>query len=342
MIEKPTNNSISGSKPPVFKKKLPWKQYGEVLKASYDKLVKRKNGDIKSLKTRWKSFNSIGINGIEWQSLIVIGARPGVGKTFVAATIARDLQELNKDQDFNVLHFQFEMLAENMGIRELSAGTSLDIRYIQSAEDDGMKPLNPADLLKLKKYSEENVGRKEYIVDLPMSVEQMRNTIVAFYEHNNRRPIVITLDHTLLIKQGASEKSKQITLQNLSVMLTEMKNRYPVTFIILSQLNRTIDDAERQKPGTLGNFPTEADIYGSDWLMQCADVVIAYNRPAKYNLSLYGPMKYTIMPTDKFLLAAHVLKNRFGEMSIQWYQADYSTMSLVEAVEPYTKAKFSS
>lgn len=340
MIEQPTT-SATGDKN-SSSKKYPWKQYGEVLLQSYDKLVKRKKGEIKSLKTRWKSFNSIGINGIEWQSLITIGARPGVGKTFVAATIARDLQELNKDQDFNVLHFQFEMLAENMGIRELSAGTGLNIRYIQSAEDDGMKPLDWEDLTKLRTYSEKHSERKEFIVDTPMTVDQMKSTIIAFYETHERRPIVITLDHTLLIKQSPTERNKQITLQNLAVMFTEIKNRYPVTFIVLSQLNRTIDEAERQRPGTLGNYPTEADIYGSDWLMQCSDVVIAYNRPAKYNLSMYGPLKYHIMPHDKYLLAAHVLKNRFGELSVQWYNADYSTMSLVEAPEPDKKAKFSS
>lgn len=340
MIEKPTTKPSEGAAI-TGSKKYPWKPYSEVLKASYEKLVRRKNGEIKSLKTRWANFNSIGINGIEWQSTVVIGARPGVGKTFVAATISKDVQELNKDQDFNVLHFQFEMLAENMGIRELSAGTNLDIRYIQSAEDDGMPPLDWADLTKLRLYSEAHAERKEYIIDIPMTVEQIKSTIISFYEANGRRPVLITLDHTLLIKQDRHEKDKQITLQNLSVMLTEVKNRYPITFIILTQLNRSIDDPERQKPGTLGNYPNEGDLYGSDWLMQGADVVIAYNRPAKYNLSMYGPLKHLIRPVDKFLLAGHVLKNRFGNLSVQWYNADYSTMSLEEAPEPDTREKFS-
>jgi replicative DNA helicase len=273
--------------------------------------------------------------------LIVIATRPGVGKTLIANTIARDIQELNKDQDFNVLHFQVEMLAQNLGIRELSAGTNLNVRYIQSAEDDGMPKLTTMDLAKLQKYADSQDGRNEYIIDISMTVAQMKDTIVKFYEFMGKKPIVITLDHTLLIKQAASETSRQITLQNLSVMLTEMKNRYPVTFIILSQLNRSIDEAERQKPGQLSNYPTDADVYGSDFLMQCADVMIAYNRPAKYNLSSYGPLRYIITPTDKYLLAMHVLKNRFGSIGVHWYKADYPTMSLQEAPEPSQKAKFS-
>jgi hypothetical protein len=62
--------------------------------------------------------------------------------------------------------------------------------------------------------------------------------------------------------------------------------------------------------------------------------MIAYNRPAKYNLSLYGPLKYIIQPDDKYLLAMHVLKNRFGDTGIQWYKAEYALMTIVEAKAP--------
>ena len=76
-------------------------------------------------------------------------------------------------------------------------------------------------------------------------------------------------------------------------------------------------------------------VYGSDFLLQCADVMIAFNRPAKYNLGLYGPNKYVI--DDKFLLAMHILKNRFGDVGIQWYRAEYAKMTIVEAATPSTR-----
>lgn len=311
----------------------PWKKIGDVLQDSISYIEKKAIGTIKSLKTRWKQFNSIGLNGIEWQSLWVIAARPGVGKTLIAATIARDLPKLNTDQDFAILHFQFEMLGRNMGIRELSSANNLDVRYIQSAEDDGMPPLSKTDLDRLKRYADQQTNREEYIIDKVCSVAQMKEFIQGFYNEKGK-PFVVTLDHTLLVKQGASENNRQQTLQNLATMMTEVKNNLPVTFIVLTQLNREIDDAERQKPGKLTNYPTEADVYGSDYLLQCADVMIAYNRPAKYNLAQYGPQKFAIEPKDKYLLAAHVLKNRFGLTSIQWYKADYATMSIDEAPTP--------
>ena len=311
----------------------PWRKYSDILEESLEYVAKRARKEIVSLKTSWEGFNKIGLNGIEWQSLYVLAARPGVGKTLIAATIARALQENNKDQDFMVLHFQFEMLGRNMGVRELSASNNIDIRYLQSAQDDGMPPLTKGDYEKLSTYVGKQKNRKEFVIDKSMTVPDMANAIRMFYAEY-RKPFVVTLDHTLLVRQAPAEPSKQVTLQNLATMLTEMKNKLPVTFIILTQLNREIDNAERQKPGKLENYPTEADVFGSDYLLQCADVMIAYNRPAKYNISRYGPQKYIIGPSDKYLLAMHVLKNRFGETSIQWYKADYAKMEVVEAYEP--------
>jgi len=326
-FSKPTN-VVNTTTVPV---KKPWKRYGDVMQESIDYVKKRASGSIKSLKTQWIQFNKIGLNGIEWQSLYVIAARPGVGKTLIASSITRHLQRINKDQNFAVLHFQFEMLGRNMAIRELSGASGMNIRQIQSAQDDGLPPLGEAEIKKLAEYASEQRMREEYIVDKALTVNQMEEIIIGFFRDVNK-PFVITLDHTLLVKQGASETSKMHTLQNLSTMMTEMKNKLPVTFIVLTQLNREIDDAERQRPGALGNYPTEADVFGSDYLLQCADVMIAYNRPAKYNISMYGPQRYQI--DNKNLLAAHVLKNRFGETSIQWYNAQYETMSIVETPAP--------
>ena len=313
-----------------------WKHYSDVMNEGLIYIHNRATGHSKSLRTQWKQFNIIGLNGVEWHSLYVIGARPGVGKTLIASSLTRELQNLNPDQDFAVLHFQFEMLGRNMALRELSSANNMNIRYLQSAKDDGMPPLSSTDFDKLKAYAHANKGRKEFIIDKALTVNEMQSALIQFYK-KVEKPFVVTLDHTLLVKQSGSEKSKQETLNNLAVMMAEMKNKLPVIFLILTQLNREIDDAERQKPGQLSNFPTEKDVFGSDALLQCADVMIAFNRPAKYNLQLYGPQQFMITPSDKYLLAMHVLKNRYGEVGIQWYRADYAKMTVDEADEPNCK-----
>jgi replicative DNA helicase len=332
---------VAGAKPMAptsASSKAPWKKYTDIMQQGLDYIQSRAKGEIKSLKTQWAGFNSIGLNGIEWQSLYVIAARPGVGKTLIAASLTRELQNLNKDQDFAVLHFQFEMLGRNLALRELSSANKLNIRYLQSAGDDGMPAMTATDFKKLQDYTLTQTHRQDYVIDSAMTVLEMKKAIFDFYKEV-RKPFVITLDHTLLVKQSGGETNRQVTLQNLATMMTEMKNALPVTFIVLTQLNREIDDPERQKPGNLSNYPTEADVYGSDFLHQCADVMIAYNRPAKYNLSLYGPQRFVITPHDKYLLAMHVLKNRFGETGIQWYKAEYALMTIVETDTPMQQPK---
>lgn len=68
-----------------------------------------------------------------------------------------------------------------------------------------------------------------------------------------------------------------------------------------------------------------------DQLLMCADVLIAFHRPGKYNIRLYGPFKYEVGQYD---IAAHVLKNRYGNVGIHWYTAEYHTMTLKEIDEP--------
>ena len=59
-------------------KPKPWKKFGDIMRESVNYLEKRKVGGTKSLKTQWDGFNSIGLNGIEWNSLYVCASRPGV------------------------------------------------------------------------------------------------------------------------------------------------------------------------------------------------------------------------------------------------------------------------
>lgn len=313
----------------------PWRKYFDVMHESVDYVEKRKNGEIKSIKTPWKQFNSIGMNGIEWGKFYSIASRPGVGKSLITGELTRNLLKLNPEEVFSVLNFQFEMLGIDLAAREFSAVSKKGLREILSAHDPDLPPLTDEFITKLRNYAKRQVNRQEYIVDKAMTVSQMSDTIDKFYMAY-RKPIIITLDHTLLIKKSASEKTRQETLENMSTAFIEKKNKLPISFIVLTQLNRTIDNADRQKPGNLSNYPTPEDVYGSDFIMQSSDVVLAYNRPAKYHLATYGPEKFIIEPTDKYLIACHRMKDRLGgkEGHIDWYEANYPTMSLLEREAP--------
>ena len=78
-------------------------------------------GDIKSLRTPWPKFNDATTDGIEWNTITVIGGRPASGKTLIVEQIVRESFKLNPAEDFRVLQFKFEMLARSSAIREYSS-----------------------------------------------------------------------------------------------------------------------------------------------------------------------------------------------------------------------------
>lgn len=277
---------------------------------------KRQSGEIKSLKTPWSKFNEVSMDGLEWNSLTVIAGRPGSGKTLIGSMISREAFALNPDQDFCVLDFQFEMLARNIALREISGHTGINVRQLSSV---GTK-LNNEDLDAAIRYCEANKLKEVYTFERPISVDAMREKIYEFYRLK-KKPIVITIDHSLLLKKSASEKDRIETLYNLGNMLAETRRQLPVCFIVLSQLNREIETTERLKPGSIGNFVKDSDIFGADALLQFTDILIGINRPAKYGLNVYGPEK---IPVDINTLAIHFLKVRNGDPRLTMFKAEFA------------------
>ena len=84
-------------------------------------MVKRQSGEEKSIYTPWPKFNDATTDGLEWNTLTVIGGRPGSGKTLIKDQIIRESFDLNPNDDFRVLEFQFEMVGRTSALREFSS-----------------------------------------------------------------------------------------------------------------------------------------------------------------------------------------------------------------------------
>ena len=93
--------------------------FNEALKYMY----RRQTGEEKSIYTPWPKFNDATTDGLEWNTLTVIGGRPGSGKTLIKDQIVRESFILNPADKFRVLEFQFEMVGRTSAIREFSSIT---------------------------------------------------------------------------------------------------------------------------------------------------------------------------------------------------------------------------
>jgi replicative DNA helicase len=308
-----------------------WKSQKEGLKESLDYLKGRKEGVITSIKTPWSKFNDATTDGLEWNTLTVVAGRPGSGKTLIKDQIIREAFVLNPNEVFNVLEFQLEMLARMSAVREYSAVLSKSYKYLCSADGE----LSEEDLQRCYEYAKKKVNLPIDIVEDAITAEEFKTVIEAYMEEKKvlgkHVKTIITLDHSILLKKKHGQQRLD-ALAELGDVLTDLKRKYPILFIILSQLNRNIDNPERNEDGKYGNYVLDSDIFGGDAMLQHADTVIGINRPAKQKIRFYGPDKFII--EDETVLVMHFLKCRNGDTRMSFFKAEFNKMRITESETP--------
>lgn len=310
-----------------------WKSKKQAFQEGIDYLKGRLKGDITSIKTPWSKFNDATTDGLEWNTITIIGARPATGKTLIVDKIVNEAFRLNPTENFRVLQFQFEMLGRAQAIREFSSVTGYSYKQLCSA--DRTTPITYSTINKCAEYATNSTNPID-IVDESCTVNEFKIIIEKYLEAHKKEvdgkieytKTIITVDHSILFR----ESDKHAMLYHLGEVLTELKKKYPVMFIILSQLNRNIENLERLEEGKYGNYIVSSDIFGADAIMQHADSVIGINRPGKQKIRYYGPERYLI--EDENTLVFHFLKVRNGDTRMSFFKAEFEKMNISEMETP--------
>jgi replicative DNA helicase len=324
----------------------PWESQKKGYQEALSYIHARREGLITSFKTPWIKVNDAGVNGFEWQSLTVIGGRPGTGKTLIKDQIVREGFEVNSGQTIRVLEFQFEMVARASKVREFSSAIKKPYKYVCSADENDKLSLE--DFKLLHDHSKKMVNIDKFPVDIvenPCTIENFKKIVTDYMETysqiiNDKKVYVntvVTVDHSNLFKKSKSEHSKTDMLYNLGEAITNLKKRYPIAFIVLSQLKREVESPERNEDGKYGNYILETDLLGGDALFQHADLVIGVNRPAKKYIKYYGPDRYII--DDESILVWHFLKCRNGDTRMSFFKALFEQMKVLEMNTPGVHVK---
>lgn len=326
------------------KNKPTWKNQREAFQDSLRYMQGRKKGEIKSFKTPWPKVNDATTDGFEWSSTTVIGGRPATGKTLIKDQIIREGFKLNAGENFRVLEFQFEMVARTSAIREYSAVIGRSYKYLCSA--DGK--ISDEHLNMCYEYAKERVKYPIDVVEEPCTVSEFEQIVHEYMEHHAiaddegkkiYKNTIVTLDHSLLLKKDKAngESNKNDMLYAFGETVTSLKRIYPIHFIILSQLNRAIDNPERNEDGKYGNYILASDLFAADALLQHADTVIGLNRPGNQKIKFYGPDRYII--DDDTVLVMHFLKCRNGDTRMSFFRTEFSKMKISEMPTPPTQEK---
>jgi replicative DNA helicase len=300
-------NQIQNTEKPFYKT-LEYKHISQPTDDIVEYIEDRKYGRIHSLKTRWTKLNNRINGGIEANSIYVISGISGSGKSSFANSLETDLIDLNPNENIVILNFSFEMLSPRQVGRKLSYKLKQTTQELYSGIYG--QRLSDEDLLRVKEETEKIKQYPIYYVDTPGTVEEIKNTIIAFQKEHKNKWLVIILDHTLLTKavQGFNDRQTLVHLQN---MFLEVKKYYKNTIIELTQLNRSIEDDNRVINPSM-HYPQRSDLSSSDAIFQSADVVMVLHRPEILGIELYGLRNIPVK--NKVFL--HLLKNREGEPAI--------------------------
>ena len=278
-----------------------------------DYIDNRRHGIIKSLRTRWPKFNRQCMGGIEPNVIYSICGISGSGKSSFANSLETDLFEINTNENFVVLNFNFEMMASKQVGRKLSYKLKKTTSELYSASNtDDTYKVSDVDFEDILKHANKIRQYPIYYVDCPGTVEQIKNTIISFraLEEMKHKWLVVILDHTLLTKGKFTESEREV-ISSLQRMFMEQKKYGKISIIQLSQLNREIEDKDRINNPSM-HYPMRRDIFGSDSLFQTSDYVIVLHRPEILGIEKYGPKNEPVK--DRIFI--HFLKCREGEPKV--------------------------
>lgn len=292
---------------------LKYKSVSKVYEESINYIERRYTGDVKSLKLPWETWNESYMNGWEWGWIVTIPAMSGTGKTSAWNMLETELFDLNPDEEFEVLSFNFEMLASRLVSRKISTAVGKTLRQIYSADTEHNLTKEELDFIK-SDLKQRSIKHPIHYVELPGSPKDIADTILQFIKTRlagTSKGLIVSLDHATLVKQspGFNERG---TLMELMSVFNEMKKRFPKSlYVVLSQLNRKIESYDRRQasgPYKFLHYPQRGDIFGSEALFQFSDAVIVLHRPELLGLQKYGPGD---LPVGE-LVYCHHLKNRDG------------------------------
>ncbi len=241
----------------------------QILLESFDRLeeLHRNKGAIRGMKTGYRDLDNMTA-GLQPSDLIILAARPAMGKTTLVTNLAYNIATINKK---SVLFFSLEMSKEQLIDRMLSDVSGVDSWNIRTGN------LSDEDFAKLSEASGEMAEAPIYIDDTPgMTVLEMR-TKARRAAHN--APLGLVVVDYLQLMQASAARSDGNRVQEVSEISRGLKllaRELNVPVIALSQLSRSVESRSPQ-------IPQLADLRESGSIEQDADIVMFIYREAYYN-----------------------------------------------------------
>ncbi len=252
------------------------------LRKSYDKmssLIKGALENIEVLRNKEDGLSGIptGFSNLDrvtsgWQKsdLIICAARPGMGKTALALTMARNIAV---DYETPIGFFSLEMSSEQLVNRLIASEAELNASKLRKGDlaDHEMVQLHE----KIKQLSEAPI----FIDDTPaLTIFELRAKARRLVKNHGVK--IIMIDYLQLMNSGSNSGNREQEISTISRSLKGIAKELKIPVVALSQVNRGVEN----RTGVGSKRPMLSDLRESGAIEQDADIVTFIYRPEYYKI----------------------------------------------------------
>jgi replicative DNA helicase len=244
-------------------------------------------------------------NGLHSGQMIIVAARPAMGKSTLALDLCRAASIHN---NLTSCFFSLEMTRSEITMRLLSAEAKVPLNHIRNGQ------MNDDDWAKLARKMGEVSSAPMFIDDSPnMTMMEIRAKARRLKQRHDLKLIVI--DYMQLMSSGKKVESRQLEVSEFSRQIKLLAKELELPIIALSQLNRGPEQRGDKRP-------MMSDLRESGSLEQDADMVILLHRDDVYEKESTRPgeadlivAKHRNGPTRDLTVAFQGHYSRFVDMA---------------------------
>ncbi len=203
--------------------------------------------------------------GFNAGDLVIIGARPAMGKT----ALVLNMGLANVENGKGVIIFSLEMPAEQLMLRMLSAKTSIPLQNLRKGDLDDQQWSNLTAAF-------DDLNNKKLFVDDggSLNINQLRARVRKIAQNQDNNISMIIIDY-LQLMQGTGGKDRHLEVSEISRGLKMLAREMKIPVVALSQLNRGLENRPDKRPML-------SDLRESGSIEQDADIIMFVYRDDVY------------------------------------------------------------